>query len=279
MIDLHCHSVFSDGTKTPEEIIRLAEAKRLRAVALTDHDTVAGLPDFMSVKTNIERIAGTEISVEFSPGTMHMVGLFIDYKNSFLCGRLDELIEARKMRNESMLLAAGGLVGRKLTEIDVSSSNKGELGRPHIAKFLIKEGVVSDMNEAFDKYLGKGKPLYRDKRRFSFEESVEMIHSAGGIAVLAHPASLKLEREEYKPFVKSLIEKGLDALEVYCSYHDDADTEFFGGLAKELDVPISAGSDFHGDNKVGVSLGRWKGGLQNPENILYLLKKKAEAYK
>ncbi len=279
MIELQCHSVCSDGTKTPAELVKMADAKRIRSLALTDHDTVAGLPDFFSAKGNVERIAGTEISIAFSPGTMHVVGLFIDYKNPALASKLNELLNARKERNDSMLKEVSRLVGREVTEDDVSTSNLGELGRPHIAKFLIKEGVVADMEEAFDKYLGKGKPIYRERKRFSFEESAEMIHAAGGITILAHPFSMRLEKDAYLPYIKGMMDKGLDAVETYCSYHSEEDTMFFNDLAKKLGLPVSAGSDYHGDNKTNVKLGKWNCRLHNAENVIYALRKKAEQYK
>lgn len=279
MIDLHCHSVYSDGTKTPYEIVKMADQRRIKHIALTDHDTVAGLPDFFAVKGNCERIAGTEISVDFSPGTMHMVGLFIDYKNEFLNEKLDTLLEARKERNDGMLIGISELLGREVAKEEISDTNLGELGRPHLAKFLIKEGVVKNMDEAFEKYLGKGKKLYLEKRRFNFEDSVEMIHQAGGVAVLAHPLSLRLEKEEYLPYIKSLMDKGLDALETHCSYHSEIDTAFFHNIAKKLEIPISAGSDFHGENKLHVRLGKWNTTLKDPENILSALRRKAETYK
>jgi len=279
MIDLHCHSVFSDGTKTPAEIVKMADAKRIKALALTDHDTVAGLPDFFAAKGNVERIAGTEISIEFSPGTMHVVGLFIDYENPSLTAKLNDLLAARKARNESMLEEVSRLVGRGVREDDISTSNLGELGRPHIAKFLIREGIVADMDEAFNTYLAKGKPIYRERKRLSFSESAEMIHAAGGITILAHPFSMRLEKEQYLPYIKNMINQGLDAVETYCSYHSEEDTLFFNDLAKKLGLPVSAGSDYHGDNKTNVKLGKWNCRLHNPENVLYALRKKAEQYK
>lgn len=279
MIDLHCHSVFSDGTKTPAELVKMADAKRITSLALTDHDTIAGLPDFFSAKGNTERIAGTEISIDFSPGTMHVVGLFINYKDEALRRKLGSLLTARKERNADMLKAVGELVGREVSEADISTDNKGELGRPHIAKFLIKEGVAASMEEAFDQYLGKGKPIYRERKRFNFEESAEMIHAAGGISILAHPFSMRLEKEEYLPYIKGLMDKGLDAVESYCSYHSEDDTAFFNDLAKQLGLPVSAGSDYHGDNKASVKLGKWNSPLKNHENVLYALRKKAERYK
>jgi predicted metal-dependent phosphoesterase TrpH len=279
MIDLHCHSVFSDGTKTPAELVKMADAKRIKSLALTDHDTIAGLPDFFAAKGNVERIAGTEISVDFEPGTMHVVGLFLDHQNTALQEKLTSLLKARKDRNASMLKAVSELVGREITEVDITTDNKGELGRPHIAKFLIKEGVVFSMEEAFDTYLGKGKPMYRERNRLSFEESAEMIHDAGGVAVLAHPFSLRIEKEQYEQYIKGLADKGLDAVESFCSYHSHEDTEFFNDIAKRLGLLISAGSDYHGDNKSNVKLGKWNSPLRNHENVLYLLRKKAESYK
>ncbi|WP_022850059.1 PHP domain-containing protein [Limisalsivibrio acetivorans] len=272
MIDLHCHSVYSDGTYTPTQLIEHAERIGLKVLALTDHDTVSGLPQFFAAKTGIERVAGTELSIDYNKGTFHLVGLFLNHTDEKLLKTLDSLLEERRRRNEIMIRLTGELVGRELSMEELSGDSRGELGRPHIAKFLIREGIVKDTDEAFDKYLGKGKPLYRDKRRLSFDEGAELIHGAGGVAVLAHPLSLKLDRDEYEPFIGDLKDRGLDAVEAYCSMHQYQDMVFFGDIARKLELPVSAGSDFHGTNKPGVKLGKGRGDLKEPMRIYDTLK-------
>ncbi|MGE4317949.1 MAG: PHP domain-containing protein [Deferribacterales bacterium] len=275
MIDMHCHSVYSDGTFTPAKLLELAEKVGVEALALTDHDTVDGLDDFFSHTTKVERVAGTEISIDYDKGTFHLVGLFMDHKEKNLNDILDGLKHARRTRNEKIVKSVSALLGREVSLDDISDGNMGELGRPHIAKYLIKQKVVSNMQEAFDKYLGKGQPLYADKARLGFEKAAEMIHGAGGIAVLAHPVSLKLTDDEMLPFLKDCKDKGLDAIEVYCSEVLPERQPFFKNIADSLGLGISAGSDFHGDNKLKIGLGTGSGHLNTPYSVFEKLKELA----
>jgi len=259
MIDLHCHSTYSDGTKSPAELLAYAERLGVEVLALTDHDTVSGIDDFFSVESNIEKLAGTEISIELEKGTFHLVGLMLDHKERVLVETLDKLKQYRRERNVDILKSASELLGYEVQVSDVTYENVGEISRPHIARFLVSKGVVKDIPEAFEKYLAKGAPLYHPKKRLYFEEAAEMIKGAGGLSILAHPKTLKLERDEYLPFIKDLKDKGLDALEVYSSDHDKDDFAFFNDIASKLDLGISGGSDYHGENKAGVQLGTGKG--------------------
>lgn len=272
MIDLHCHSTYSDGTFSPSKLLEYAEKRGVEVLALTDHDTVDGLHDFFSHETSVERVAGTELSIDYDSGTFHLVGLFLDYKEKRLNETLDFLKNARRTRNEKIVAAVSGLLGRKVTLEDVSDGNEGELGRPHIAKYLIKCKVVSTMQEAFDKYLAKGQPLYVDKARLGFDEAAEIIHGAGGIAVLAHPASLRLSDEELVPFLGDLKERGLDAIEVFCSEIKPDRWPFYHGIAEKLGLGVSGGSDFHGDNKLKIALGTGPDTLNTPYSVYQALK-------
>ncbi|MGA1862346.1 PHP domain-containing protein [Deferribacter thermophilus] len=255
MIDLHTHSTFSDGTLTPEELIRLAECKNIKMLALTDHDTVNGIDNFLSVDTHIIKIPGVEISIDYNPGTFHLVGLLINHKNEKLKNTLDKLIEYRKERNKKLLKLIEKHFNLKVDEKELKSNTDGELGRPHIAKFLVDKGVVKTTQEAFDKYLGKGCPLYIAKKRLKIDEAIEIIHSANGIAIMAHPISLNLNNDEYEPFLKKLKDIGLDGIEVFCSLHTEDDAKLFLEIAKKYNFLISAGSDFHGINKFGIDIG------------------------
>lgn len=275
MIDLHCHSTYSDGTFKPKMLLEYAEKRGVEALALTDHDTVDGLPDFFSHETTVERVAGTELSIDYDKGTFHLVGLFLDYKEPKLNETLDFLKSARRARNEKIVKSVSKLFGREITLDDISDGNEGELGRPHIAKFLIKHKKVNTMQEAFDKYLAKGMPMYVDKARLSFEDAVKIIHGAGGIAVLAHPVSLKLSDEEMFVFLKEYKEKGLDAVEVFCSDIPLEKQPFFKEMAEKIGLGISAGSDFHGDNKLKISLGTGPETLNTPYEYYEKLKKLA----
>ncbi len=272
MIDLHCHSTYSDGTFSPAKLLEYAEKRGVEVLALTDHDTVDGLPDFFSHDTNVERVAGTELSIDYDKGTFHVVGLFLDYHEKNLNETLDFLKAARRVRNEKILTAVGNLLGREVTLDDVSDGNEGELGRPHIAKFLIKCKVVGSMQEAFDKYLAKGKPLYADKERLGFDDAARIIHGAGGIAVLAHPVSLRLEDYAVEPFLADLKDRGLDAIEVFCSEVVPERRPFYLEIARKLGLGVSGGSDFHGDNKLKIALGTGPETLNTPYSVYEALK-------
>jgi predicted metal-dependent phosphoesterase TrpH len=233
---------------------------------------VDGLPDFFSHDTKVERIAGTELSIDYDKGTFHLVGLFLDYKNKELNETLNFLKTARRARNEKILTAVSNLLGREVTLADVSDGNEGELGRPHIAKFLIKCKVVSTMQEAFDKYLAKGKPLYADKARLSFDDAAKIIHKAGGLAVLAHPVSLRIEDDAIEPFLSDLKDRGLDAIEVFCSEVAPERRPFYQAVAEKLGLGVSGGSDFHGDNKLKIALGTGPETLNTPYSVYQTLK-------
>ncbi|MEF3254565.1 MAG: PHP domain-containing protein, partial [Deferribacterales bacterium] len=222
MIDLHCHSKFSDGTLSPQELINKAESIGLEILALTDHDTVDGVESFLNLNSAVKRIPGVEISIDYNEGTFHLVGLFIDHTNSTLSDTLTLLKDYRRERNNKIMKKLSELLQKDIKIEDISIDKYGELGRPHIARFLVKEGVASSIEDAFVKYLGKGKILYTDKKRLSLDESIQLIKKAGGITILAHPITLS-ENDRFNPtFFNKLKENGLDGIEVFCSLHDES---------------------------------------------------------
>ena len=192
LIDLHVHSSASDGSFPPAEVVRLAKEGGLTAMALTDHDTVDGLPEAVAAgeSLGVEIIPGVEISAQFPGGTMHILGLFVDYHNGLLDQRLAVLKQARLDRNPQIISKLNAL-GIPITMARVEEiSGGGQVGRPHIARALMELGRVRDLQEAFDKYLGWRKPGYVSKFRFSPEAALAMIREAKGIPVLAHPFTL-----------------------------------------------------------------------------------------
>ncbi len=268
MIDLHTHSTFSDGTWTPEEIVTYSDKIGLSAIAITDHDTVNGLETFMNVDSKALKVPGIEISIEYDKGTFHLVGLFVDYKNKDLVEGMNLLQSYRKDRNKKIISLISELVGREIGEKDISDENKGELGRPHMAKFLVKEGVVKDVQEAFDKYLAKGQSLYLPKKKYDFDTAVKMIHSAGGIAILAHPDTLNLTFGQLDEFVLILESKGLDGIEAYYNHYKPNQIGELLQLCEKYNLLISVGSDFHGDNKKDTFLGELDNPPRNADEIL-----------
>jgi predicted metal-dependent phosphoesterase TrpH len=260
----------------PEKLVSYAEKRGVEVLALTDHDTVDGIEEFISCGGNVERVAGIEISVAYDPGTFHLVGLLIDHKNPVLTQTIQKLKDARRRRNIKLMELISGLVGRKVTEDEVAPDKDGELGRPHVADFLIKQGFAENMNDAFDKYLGKEGDLYLPKDRLEFSEAVDVIHEAGGVAILAHPLTMRLEEKYYGPFTKYLKGLGLDGIEVWCSDTPEDKYAMFMDIAREHDMLISGGSDYHGDNKLSVGLGTGRGDLNIPYEVFKELKERAQ---
>ncbi len=274
-IDLHIHTTESDGTLTPSQVVRYAKEKGLKAVAITDHDTIHGNEEAIKegISAGVEVIPGVEISVDYSPGTMHMLGYFITTEDPILNEKLALLQDSRADRNPRIIEKLNKL-GLSLTYDEVVQvSGGGQVGRPHMAQVLMKKGYTKSIKEAFDKYLGKGAPAYLDKFRLSAVEAITMITDAGGIPVLAHPFTLHLKSsDELDAVVKKLVNQGLQGLEVYYSEHDERKTSSYKLLAKRYNLAITGGSDFHGKNMKGIDLGTGRGKLKIPYTALENLK-------
>jgi 3',5'-nucleoside bisphosphate phosphatase len=275
LIDLHTHSTASDGSYSPAEVVRLAKEGGLAAMALTDHDTVDGLPQAVAAgeELGVEIIPGVEISAQFPGGTMHIVGLFVEYQNGVLDQRLAVLKQARMDRNPRIIAKLNGL-GIPITMAQVDRiSGGGQVGRPHIARALMETGYVQDLQEAFDKYLGWHKPAYVSKFRFPPDQALAMIREARGIPILAHPFTLGLgSAYALKNLVIELKGLGLAGLEVYYSEHTPEQEALYQRLARELDLQISGGSDFHGLNKPEITLGSMPSQDKLTYNLLEALK-------
>ncbi len=289
-IDLHCHSTASDGRLTPLELVECAKKVGLRALALTDHDTVAGLGMFHQAgKTHqIETISGVEISADYAKGTMHIVGLFVESQSQAFRSFLKKLSEGRKIRNPQIVSKLNEL-GMEVTmeeveeEAGVLHDGPGggaidkSVGRPHIASVLIAKGYVKTKQEAFERFLAKGRPAYCSRFVASPQDSIDQIHGAGGLAILAHPPYLKAESpEEMDQIVGDLKSKGLDGIEVYYSTHTVEQTALCASLAEKHQLLISGGSDFHGEAGRGgtnVALGTGiNGSLKLGYDVLEKLK-------
>ena len=255
MMDLHIHSTASDGSLSPEEILREACSLGVSPVSITDHDTVAAYVELDSAKPASGIIPGVELSAEFAGGTLHILGYGIDPFDENLSGALGELQRFRLDRNRR-IIAAMGRIGFDITFEEVLLEAGGELiGRPHFASLMVKKGYVKTFREAFDRYLKKGAPLYMDKKRLLPGEAIGLIRKAGGIAVMAHPWQTGLDRAGVRALVVSLREYGLEGLEAFYSQHSEEQTEICLGFAREFGLIVTAGSDFHGDIKPEIPLG------------------------
>lgn len=263
VIDLHTHSTCSDGSLTPEELVSAAVDANLEAVALTDHDTTAGLPRFLVAarQAGLCGVTGIEISAEHHHGAMHILGYFLDPAHVGLQEDLTRLRKGRSERNRKILdkLCALGL---ELTWDEVHALAGGEVvGRPHFAQALIKRGHVKDKDEAFTRFLARGRPAYAERLRLSPVESIQMIRNAGGVPVLAHPCSLKLGQKQLRELLMMLRSVGLEGIEVYHSEHNLGQTRQYYRLAAEMDLAMTGGSDFHGTLMPDIKLGCGFGSL------------------
>lgn len=265
MIDLHCHSTASDGSYQPKELIKMAEQLNITYLALTDHDTTAGISEFMAQESHVKRIPGIEISVEVKQGELHIVGLFIDICSRQLKEMEEEVQYYRKKRNEKMLAALSKLVKKNVKIEDLLDNTNSQLGRPHVAKYLLKNSIVSSMQEAFDLYLKDGASLAFKKRQVSVERALKVIKNAGGISIIAHPYTLKLEDDKLNELVKEYKKLGLNGIEAYSSHNPVDKKEVFADIAKENGLIISCGSDFHGANGKVASLGAETGNLSDDD--------------
>lgn len=274
MIDLHCHSVFSDGSKTPEELVALAEQGGLSALALTDHDTTAGLPRFMAAGRNspVETIPGIELSAEFSGATLHILGYCFDFQCLELQQALAWVREGREMRNFQILEKLNAL-GYQLTMDDVRKHAGDELvGRPHFAAALMEAGHFKHPNKIYRQLLGKGKAAYAERRRLSPEQCVQLIRKAGGIAVIAHPGQMKLTRTKFRKLVRLLKEHGLGGLEVLHPSHQLHQVAAFERICADFDLVPTGGTDFHGAITPDLNLGCGFGDLSVPDDWIGRLK-------
>jgi hypothetical protein len=286
MIDLHIHSAYSDGSQSPEALILEAKALGLSAIALTDHDTVDGLPEFMEFgqRHGIKTVPGVEISVDTrlpNNGHLHLLGLFVDPHCATLKTTLDYLVRQREIRAHKIIQKLQDLHIDITMEELLEEAGEGAIGRPHVAKILLRKGVVSSIQEAFDRYLAKGKPAYSDKIKLDETAALNLIREAGGLAILAHPYLMAYDTfEEARQKILELRPLGLDGFEVYYPGMPEEYTEKLLRLAGEQNFAVSGGSDYHGENKPGVKMGTGKGRLNVPDRFLTLLQeKKNKKYK
>ncbi|GGF87507.1 PHP domain-containing protein [Paenibacillus aceti] len=247
--DLHTHSCVSDGMNTPEENVRLAKEKGLTGLAVTDHDTVAGIASALAEgeKAGIHVIPGVEISTQAGGKDIHVLGYYLNYEDFALLERLAGLRATRDARNEQIIRKLQGL-GLSITLQEVidglgrSLRPDESLGRPHIADALVRKGYVRDLRDAFDRYLAEGKPGYAAQPRISPQQAMEWIREAGGAPVIAHPG---LYGDD--DLVRTIIEAGQPAgIEVYHSDHGPAEEQRYLAIADEYHLIPTGGSDYHG---------------------------------
>ena len=271
--DLHTHSVFSDGTWRPEDILREAERIGLCAVALTDHNTLAGIPDFLRAASggSVEAVAGVEISTDYGSTELHVVGLFLP-EDSF--ERVDSLLAKLRDRKDAAnreMIARLVRDGYDLDFDEIKAESEGLFNRAHIASRLMKGGYVGSIAEAFKTLLAKEGKYYVATKRLPVLEVIGFLREIGAVPVLAHPF-LNLTEDELREFLPIAKKHGLTAMETIYSTYDENTVRLSRMIAKEFGLSESGGSDFHGERKPDILLGRGYGELAVPYDFYKILK-------
>lgn len=263
-IDLHVHTTFSDGLLTPEQVVKMAIKLNLKAIAITDHDTVDGIrPALDEAKkyTGFEVVPGVELSTDWNNEEIHILGYYIDYNNSNLRTVLLSFQQKRRKRIEEIIAKLKNM-GINISIEDVCAKSKGSsLGRPHIALVLVEKGYVGSVQEAFKNYLNKGKPAYVPKEKLTPFSAIDIIKQNSGIPVLAHPGLL-----EDNSIINELISYGIMGIEVVHKSHNKPQVAYYTKLALDNNLLLTGGSDSHGETPLLL------GSFDIPLDYFYRLK-------
>jgi predicted metal-dependent phosphoesterase TrpH len=277
MVDFHTHSSASDGTLTPEELAELAGKMQVAAIALTDHDTVAGVREFMAKGREYpatEFIPGVELSSLYGSREMHIAGLYIDIENAELLAYLEQMRKWRLERNIEMARRLASL-GCPVDRDELDFLHNDSIGRVHFAAYLVKHYGFESIQEVFNRYLKKNCSAYVQRVLPMPSEAIDIIHRAGGIAIWAHPVSR--DHKSTANFIRRMVKKmrgyGLDGIECYYSMFGAAETAILLETAVQYEMVVSGGSDFHGENRPGIGICSGGGKMNIPSRILDDMKK------
>jgi len=269
-IDLHTHSLCSDGAQTPTDVVRTAKEAGLSAIALSDHDNIDGVQEAMDAgkALGVEVIPAVELSAQ-SDTELHILGYFIDIHNKKLQETMAYALQVRDERQEETCRKLNEQ-GFEITMDELREEAHGNpvLCRAHFAQIMVRKGYAESVKEAFSKYLSVGCYAYSNRQALTGPEAVSIIREAGGIAVAAHLHLIKMPDEQLKEYLKSLIPYGLDGIEGYYSDYTPDMQERYQAMAKELGLVISGGTDYHGANKPHLSIGTGRGNLEIPYSVL-----------
>ena len=273
-IDLHLHTIHSDGSLSPSDVLRRAANASVTALAITDHDITSGIPEAMATgqELSIEVIPGVEISAFDGRSELHILGYCLDWQDPLLHERLATLRASRHRRNPLIIerLRSAGL---EVTYEEVRAlAGTESVGRPHIAQVLMQKKYVSSAKEAFDRYLAEGKAAYVARELPAPAEAIKWIREAKGVAVLAHPTWIKDDGDGLRGCVTALKEAGLDGVEAHYSTHSKSQTSRYLELAQRLNLLVTGGSDFHGITKPDIEVGYGRGDLKVNPRLLEPLK-------
>ena len=267
-IDLHVHTTASDGTASPAQVMRMARDLGLKAVAITDHDTVSGCAEAAEEgrALGVEAVPGVELSSRYGT-TIHILGYFLRTESPALTRVLEAIVAERDERNRRMAakMAADGIP----VDYDQMLRRFGRVvGRPNFGQMLVELGLASSVQDAFDRFIEKGQPYYLPRKMISIERSVEVIREAGGVPVLAHPLQYRLEEPALRQLIEHCMDHGLLGMECRYSRYDEGQSHYLLRLAREYGLTPTGGSDYHGTNKPEIALGSGMGSLEVPAEWL-----------
>lgn len=265
LCDLHFHSVFSDGTDTPERLAALAAEIGLSAAILTDHDTMDGVPRFLAAaaKVGVRSMSGLELSADVPGRTVHLLCYGCDPHEPGLADALRRVRDGRAARNRE-IFAKLARAGAPVTEAEAAAQAgpASVVGRPHIAAALVAKGFAADRADAFRRFLARGAVAYAERFRLSPAQAIALAHGAGGVVSLAHPVTTGYNPAELRRFVEKLVGEGLDGLECLYTGFLPGQVEEYLGLAADFGLVVTGGTDYHGANKPNIRLGTAYGGLK-----------------
>ncbi len=263
MVDLHSHSTASDGSLSPSALVGLALERGLSALALTDHDSVTGIPEAEAVAkgSGLRLIRGVEVEIAFEPGEFHLLGLRLERLDGELEAVLVRMRQSRDERN-GRILARMRDAGFAATMEELRAvAGDGTVGRPHIATLLVQRKAVRTRQEAFDKYLGKGRPFYEGRDRLELRDAMRIVRESGGLLVVAHPLSLFVSWGRLGSLMDEWKELGVDGIEAFHPTAKISHCRRLERMARERGFRVTAGSDFHGAIRPERKLGRTAGNL------------------
>ncbi len=276
-IDLHVHTTHSDGSFSTREVMAFAKQAGLTALAITDHDIVEAIPEATAIgqELGIEVVPGVEISSRLGESELHILGYFLNWTDPILAQRLSSLRDSRHLRNPKIVQRLNDL-GIPITYEEVRAlAGTESVGRPHIARLLMEKKFVTSAKEAFDRYLANGRPAFVDRELPLPAEAVRWIREAGGVPVLAHPTWVRTSADGLRGLVRDLKAAGLGGIEVHYSTHTPSQTTEYLDLAKQCDLLVTGGSDFHGVTKPDIEVGIGRGQLKVSGKLLDPLRKAA----
>ncbi|CAG36965.1 PHP domain-containing protein [Desulfotalea psychrophila] len=278
-IDLHVHSSFSDGSMTPTELVELAKRKGLHALSITDHDNILSVSEALCAgkQYGLTVFSGVELSLVYNGMDIHLLSYLFDQNNFELQTFLAEIQESRATRNGLIIKSLLSLGVKITAEEERCFLENRQLGRPHIAKLLVRKAVVKNMKEAFALYLTPGKPAYVPRKTVPIQRAIDVLHRAGGVTVLAHPFNMNRGDRDLFEVIGELGELGVDGVEAYYPTHSRKRRDQLLGCARENNLICTGGSDYHGNFRAGTQLAGGKN-VCVPEELLTTLYLRKERY-